>query len=67
MHLLLRLLHASQGLSLLVQPFTGSLPGPPSAEFVSIGTSALGDQMSSVLPGNEVPVDDIGPAEVYGC
>lgn len=45
MHLLLRLLHASQGLSLLVQPFTGSLPGPPEAGFVSIGRLALEDQL----------------------
>lgn len=67
MHLLLRLLHASQGLSLLVQPFMGSLPWPPGAGFVSICHVSLGGQHPRVLPGREVRVDDIGLAEVHSC
>ena len=67
MHLLLRLLHASQGLSLLVQPFTGSLPWPPGAGFVSIWHVSLGGPHPRVLPGREVRVDDIGLAEVHDC
>jgi hypothetical protein len=65
MHLLLRLLHASQGLSLLVQPFAASLPWPPEREVGSIGTAAWSDPGSSVLPGIGVQVDDIGRAEVH--
>lgn len=67
MHLLLRLLHASQGLSLLVQPFTGSLPWPPGGGIGSIGKAALGDPGSSVLPDRRDRVDDIGRAEVHRC
>jgi hypothetical protein len=40
-HLLLRLLQASHGLSLLVQPFTGSLVEPPGTGFVSIDASTV--------------------------
>lgn len=67
MHLLLRLLQASQGLSLLVQPFTGSLDWPPEAGFGSMGTPDFRGPQVRVLPGIEVRVDDIGLAEVHGC
>ena len=65
MHLLLRLLQASHGRSLLVQPLIGSFPWlealctPPVAEFGSMGSVALGDQTYAGLPGGERLMDDI--------